>query len=118
MFRQSKHAESATSLLPLLSHPDVRVRQGVAALLEDERDALRREVGGQASWRERDLLTRRTLDALDAAEPEMRAALGDVDRNGAKATLLEISRVANEDRSWEEILAVPGAATTGSRGDL
>jgi hypothetical protein len=112
MFRQSKQAESAASLVPLLHHDDRRVRQGVAALLLDERDALRTEVDSQHSWRERDIASQRTLAALDAAAPDMEAAIGGVSRSAAKKTLLEISRVANEDRSWEEILAVPEATDT------
>ena len=57
MFRQSTQPESAASLLPLLGHSDVRVRQGVAALLEHEREVLSHDVGAQASWRERDVAT-------------------------------------------------------------
>jgi hypothetical protein len=44
MFRQSDSTESAAQLLPLLDHSDVRVRQGVAALLAEKREALRSEV--------------------------------------------------------------------------
>jgi hypothetical protein len=114
MFRQSKEVESAAELLPLLHHSDARVRQGVAALLEDERGVLQNDVARRGSWRERDLVAWRTLGALDAAEPEIHAALGNANRASAKHTLLEISRVANEDRSWEEILAVPAADADGS----
>lgn len=119
MFRQSTQAESAAELLPLLHHPDVRVRQGVATLLEHERTRLESEAAGQTSWRERDVATRRTLRALDAARPEIAAVLGAVDRSAARQVLLEVSRVANEGRSLEELLAVPDAdgwvATGGTR---
>jgi hypothetical protein len=109
MFRQSTKVESAAALLPLLEHPDLRVRQGVAALLEHERDELAGEVEQQRSWRERDLATPRALRALEDARPQLDAVLGRVDRAAARQVLLELSRVANEGRSLEELLAVPNA---------
>lgn len=109
MFRQSSRAESAAELLPLLGHEDVRVRQGVAALLEHERTTLEAEAADRSSWRERDVATSRTLRALDAARPEIERVLGDADRSAARQVLLEVSRVANDGRSLEELLAVPDA---------
>jgi hypothetical protein len=109
MFRQSTQPESAASLVPLLHHSDLRVRQGVAALLERERESLREDVDAQGSWRERDLASRRALTALDAAAPEMATVLGTVDREAARRVLLELSRVANESHSLEELFAVPSA---------
>ena len=109
MFRQSSLAESAAELVPLMSHKDVRVRQGVAALLEHEREKLTAEVSQQGSWREKDVATRRTLAALDAAAPQIASTLGDVERTAARQVLLEVSRVANEGTSLEELLAVPDA---------
>jgi hypothetical protein len=47
---------------------------------------------------------------LAAAAGKIDAELGGVDRDEATRVLLEISHVANEDRSLEEILAVPAAA--------
>ena len=109
MFRQSQQPESAAELLPLLAHKDARVRQGVATLLESEQKALSADVGKQGSWRERDVASRRTLAKLDAAGPQISSILGTVDRRAARHVLLEISRVADEGRSLEEILAVPDA---------
>jgi Domain of unknown function (DUF4173) len=109
MFRQSKETESAAALVPLLQHPDGRVRQGVAALLEQERTELRARVARERTWRERDVVSRRALAALDTAAPATQAALGDVDRFAARSVLFEISRVAADDRSLEEILAIPAA---------
>jgi hypothetical protein len=109
MFRQSQQPESAAELLPLLHHKDLRVRQGVATLLEQEQKSLAASVTQQGSWRERDLVSRRTLTALDAAGPQISAALGTVDRSAARHVLLELSRVADEGRSLEELLAVPDA---------
>ena len=114
MFRQARDAESAAAVVPLLRHPDLRVRQGVAALLEVERSRLRTEVDHQTSWREHDVASRRTLAHLDAAEPEIASVLGEVDRDAAREVLLELSRVANE-RSLEELLTVPTAAEVHER---
>jgi hypothetical protein len=116
MFRQSSQPESAAELLPLLHHSDVRVRQGVASLLEHEHEALAADVAKQGSWRERDVASRRTLARLDAAGPEIASVLGKVDRAAARQVLLEISRVANEGRSLEELLAVPDADEWSRRG--
>lgn len=120
-FRQSHETESAAALLPLLDHPDVRVHQGVAALLADERLMLHMQAEHQSGWRQRDFATAHATASLDAAEPKITAALGDADPNAARGVLLEISRAANEDRSLEEILSIPAATTradtqgTGSR---
>ena len=109
MFRQSQQPESAAELLPLLQHKDLRVRQGVAALLETEQKSLAAGVGQQGSWRERDVASRATIQKLDAAGPQISAVLGTVDRSAARHVLLELSRVADEGRAWEELLAVPDA---------
>ena len=109
MFRQAHQPESAAELLPLLHHHDVRVRQGVAALLEQERESLVTSVAQQGSWRERDVASRGTLARLDAAAPEIDAVLGKVDRSAARHVLLELSRVADEGRSLEELFGVPDA---------
>ncbi len=109
MFRQSTKPESAAELLPLLRHEDLRVRQGVATLLEQEQKTLSTDLAARGSWRERDVASKRTLAALEAAKPEIAGILGDVDRPAARHVLLEISRVANDSGSLEELLAVPDA---------
>lgn len=114
MFRQGTKAESAAELLPLLQHKDLRVRQGVATLLEQEQKTLSAEVTSQGSWREHDVASKRTLAALDAAKPEIDGILGNVDRAASRRVLLEISRVANEGSSLEELLAIPAAEDAGS----
>jgi len=108
-FRQSHETESAASLLPLLEHPDARVRQGVAALLEDERQRLRTMASDRREWRQRDLATGRSLAALDGASERIELALADANADEARRVLLEISRAANQDRSLEELLAIPAA---------
>ena len=114
MFRQSTKPESAPSLVPLLHHPDLRVRQGVAALLEREREVLRHNLDAQGSWRQRDIASGRALATLDAAAPEIASVLGAVDREAARQVLLEVSRVANDGSSLEELFAIP-SADVGSR---
>lgn len=119
MFRQAASEESAAAVLPLLEHPDVRIRQGVAALLEQESRLLQEKA--VAPWRERSFARSRALAALDAAGPKIAATLGSVDRWAARRALFEVTQVANEDRSLEEILAVPSAADRGaseSRSDV
>lgn len=108
-FRQSHETESAAALLPLLEHPDARVRQGVAALLEDERHQLRTTASNRREWRQRDLATSRSLAALDSASERIEQALAGANADEARRVLLEISRAANQDRSLEELLAIPAA---------
>lgn len=108
-FAQSRHAESVTTYLPLLHHPDQRVREGVGALLSEERAALRREVSEQNDWRGRDLATRHALAELEAHASDIDGALGNASPSAAKDVLLQIAHVANEDRSLEEILSIPAA---------
>lgn len=127
MFRQGSHTESAAELLPLLSHRDVRVRQGVAAILDAKRTSLASDLAEKKTWRERDMASRHTLAALEAAAPEMSTVLGTVSRPSAKQSLLEVSRAANEGASLEELLSVPtgemldrgeSGYNVRSRGDL
>jgi len=61
------------------------------------------------AWRERDVASRGTLARLDAAGPRIDAVLGKVDRSAARHVLLELSRVADEGRSLEELFGVPDA---------
>lgn len=110
MFRQAHEGESASALIPLLHHSDLRVRQGVAALLENELEQLGSDVQEQTTWRQKSWGARRTLRDLEAVRGEIASVLGNVDRSAARAVLLEISHVANDGSSLEEILAVPNAA--------
>jgi hypothetical protein len=114
-FRQSHETESAAAFLPLLDHPDIRVRQGVAALLADERGRLRAAFASRRTWRERDLATTSSLGALERASARIDHELGDVAPDDARRVLFEISRVANEDRSLEELFAIPAASDMRSR---
>ena len=80
---QADEAESAAALLPLVDHDDERIRRGVAAILLNERDALRKVAGATHGWRERDLATARAGRDLEAASEKLMAVLGDVDRPDA-----------------------------------
>jgi hypothetical protein len=107
MFRQAQNEESSAAVVPLLDHPDVRIRQGVAVLLDEERERL--HASEPASWRRRSYAEGKAMRELDAAAPKIAAVLGSVNRRSARVSLYEVMRVANEDRSLEEILAVPSA---------
>jgi hypothetical protein len=111
MFRQSDSTESAAQLLPLLDHGDLRVRQGVAALLADKRETLRKEVDEETSFRQKDIAERRTLAALDLAYPHIVETLGKADRGEARGVLLELARVSNDGGSWEELWAIQAAGS-------
>ena len=80
---QASEVESAAALLPLLDHDDERIRRGVAALLLNERDAIRRSVSARPGWRDRDLATARARRDLEAATEKLEAVLGDVERKDA-----------------------------------
>lgn len=80
---QAVEAESASSLLPLLDHDDERIRRGIAALLLNERDNLRRAERANQGWRDRDLASARALRELEAASPKLEAVLDDVTRPDA-----------------------------------
>jgi hypothetical protein len=112
-FAEAREVESAPALLPLLDHPDPRIRQGTAALLANARDRIGGVSEEQRSWQRRDLLTWRAARQLASASGRIDAELVGVDREDATRVLLEISHVANEDRSLEEILAVPAASRRG-----
>ncbi|MBS2014190.1 MAG: DUF4173 domain-containing protein [Deltaproteobacteria bacterium] len=80
---QAAEPESAVHLLPLLDHDDERIRRGVAALLLNERDALRAQAKKSQRWADRDLASAMALRGLEAATPRLDAVLGDVERPAA-----------------------------------
>jgi hypothetical protein len=79
---EAAEVESAAALLPLTDHDDPRIRRGVAALLLDELDHLRR---GQANagLRASDLATRHARAELEGAREKVEAVLGGVERSDA-----------------------------------
>jgi hypothetical protein len=107
MFAQSRHAESAPSLLPLLSHEDVRVRQGIAALLLDSEASL----GGDAPrrWTERELARELAIRGLSSRHAELEDALDGAPRGRAREVLMDVMKGANDDWSLEQILSIPAA---------
>ena len=74
-------------------------------LLEEERVRLHDEE--KTRWRLRSYAEGNAMRALDDAAPKIASVLGSVNHQSARKSLYEVTRVANEDRSMEEILAVP-----------
>lgn len=109
MFSQSREAESAPALLPLLDHHDARVRQGVAALLADRLDALARSRDESTRWTQGDLARSRAIAALEPRRADIERALAGADREDAMQVLLRIEKGANDDWSLEQILSIPEA---------
>ena len=109
LFRQSQETESVAVLLPLLSHPDDRIRQGTAALLLQKKRTLAESLAGKPSLREGDLTERRTLETLTKAEPQMTAALSSATEADARSVLFDLSTMANEGASLEQLLSLPSA---------
>lgn len=91
----AREAEAAPALLPLLDHPDARVREGIAATLLDARSRLAGKEEGRKTWAARDLGTRRALAALDAHDADIRRALDGAAPNAARATLFQLSGAVN-----------------------
>lgn len=112
-FSQAREPESATALLPLLRHPDERIRQGVAALLSDAADDWREELDASArrgrGWHGRDPAMEKAIAELEGRRDELDAVLRGVTANEAREVLLEMVRVAS-DGSFEELLAIPSAS--------
>lgn len=114
-FRQARETESVAVWLPLLEHPDQRVREGIAALVKDEEETLRTRTELATHWQSRDLASGVALARIEAALPRVDAILKDVSREGARDVLFKISRSANQDATLEEILAIPGASHSNAR---
>jgi hypothetical protein len=79
---EAEEVESAAALLPLVGHDDERIRRGVAALLLNELDVLRRREQ-RAGFRDSDFATRRTRADLEHAREKLETVLGDVERSDA-----------------------------------
>lgn len=79
---EAAEAESAAALLPLVDHDDERIRRGVAAMLLDQLDVVRRREAS-AGLRGADLATRDARAELEQARPRLEAVLGDVERPDA-----------------------------------
>jgi hypothetical protein len=113
---QAAEVESAAALLPLLDHDDERIRRGVAALLLNERDNIRRIEKAKAGWRDGDYATRSTGRALEAASGKLDAVLGDVERPDAIQPFEYIRNSAIEGEiAQSEISKVKFAQTRSER---
>jgi hypothetical protein len=98
LFRQSREVESATALARLLTHPDPRLREGVAVLLDRERERLEIRIANERSWREHDVLSQTTLAALDHGKMDL--ILSGLDQDRALSTLRLFLSPGNDDRVW------------------
>lgn len=107
--------ESAAAMLPMLDHDDERIRRGIAALLLDERDALRAHTA-HSGVRGHELATTRALAALEEASPRLDAVLGDVPRKDAITPFEYIRNSSIEGEIAEsEINKVEFAATRSEK---
>jgi hypothetical protein len=79
---EAEEVESAAALLPLVGHDDERIRRGVAALLLNELDVLRRSEQ-RAGFRDTDLASRQTRADLERARERLETVLGNVERSDA-----------------------------------
>jgi len=89
-------AEAVPALLALLDHPDPVVRQGVAVIVERQRDRLRAADARAASWLDFELARHRALGALDDAAPQL-AAVMPTDRDAAAARLRGVAYGLNAE---------------------
>jgi len=106
---QASEVESAAALLPLLRHPDVRVRQGVAAHLRHERIQLSVDHVQRSPLLVRDVVSVRTAVKLDARQDELQSLLGPLDRHRdaeAASVLHELQLAANRGEDLAKVKAL------------
>jgi hypothetical protein len=95
---EARHTESSAVYLALLDHPDVRVRQGVAAVLLREGEALDADLERRVTWREGDLATGRVAHALRDGRARMIEVLGGVEGTDAERTMGMLGNAAALDQ--------------------
>jgi len=92
----SREVEAAPELLPLLDHPDARVRDGAAALLAT---AMSPNVAAPSNaWQSRDLASIRRFERLEANRAKIAAAEDPNVRDTAKGSLQRLSDHVNYGR--------------------
>ena len=92
----SREVEAAPELLPLLDHPDARVRDGAAALLAA---AMSPNVPAPSNaWQSRDLASIRRFERLEANRAKIAAAEDPNVRDTAKGALQRLSDHVNYGR--------------------
>ena len=104
---EASEAESAALLLPLLRHPDPRVRAGVAVLLREE------EVRLHGSWQDAAQVSYAKVDAtrkLQQARPDMDAALASVCAPAADTVLSQLIEATVDGARAPSLTALPPAA--------
>lgn len=112
LFAQAKEDESADVLLPLLHHPDARIREGTAQLLLDRCDD-DKNLEEANRWSS-SILPRKVYGALKAQHVALLAVRGDKDPADVRNTLYHLVTAANEGQSLELLLAIPPAVSRGS----
>lgn len=115
LFAQAKEEESADVLLPLIHHPDARIREGVAQLLLEQVDDARNTYDVH-KWSS-SLLPRKVSGTLEAARPELVRMQGNKDGAAVRNTLYHLVTAANEGQSLELLLAIPPAVSRSSDYD-
>lgn len=110
IYEQAREEESAAALLPLLDHPDVRVRQGVACYLQLEHGSLRHERARPSSFFARDLASARAFTALDARARDLEELVGTREKNPSVngcSVLENLQLAANRDESLDSVKPMP-----------
>ena len=105
---EARHVESVAVLLPLLDHPDVRVREGVASILSYQTACIPCAISDR-TWNQRDLASEPVSSMLEAADPRIEAALGDADPVDARRVLSVLGERAAEGWDEERLAVVPPA---------
>lgn len=107
---QAHEDESADVLLPLLHHPDARIREGVAQLLLDRDDEGKAHKG---AWYESRLPSHASRKVA-ARHAELLAVRGNKDGSDVRQALHRLVVAANDGQSWELLLSLPAAQTRGN----
>ncbi len=103
-FLQPTSAEVIPALVPLLDHPDVSVRCGVASLILMEASTLRDQDSAATHWTEWQFSRKRAIRVLDQNEARIRALIppdGDPFQALSKLRELAVSVNDEDELAWE-----------------
>jgi hypothetical protein len=106
---EARHAEAARVYLPLLDHPDPRVREGVAAILSSALVTFEARLSVREGWRAADLVTEPAVGALRDARPRLDAALDGANAWQAEVVLARMAEAAALDAPRAGIDAIAPA---------
>lgn len=96
LFEKQVAPEALPALLPLLSHPDPVVREGIAVIAATKRDSLVAERARTRSWMDRQLARDHALAVLDDAAADIDRALP-IGRVAALAQLRGVAYGINDE---------------------